>query len=106
MRVHRTVSIWIVVAVSFCFLAIFLVGSGKVTANRRDLEEQYEQSRINLNNAQQQNKELKVLLNNLGTDSFIENQARTLYGYMRPDEIRFVITNPEVLYGTEEVPAR
>jgi cell division protein FtsB len=45
---------------------------------------------------------LQTTLVALGTDSFIENQARTLYGYMKSDELRFVITNPEVLYGTQD----
>lgn len=29
-----------------------------------------------------------------------------MYGYMMPDEIRFVITNPEALYGEDEIPSR
>ena len=31
------------------------------------------------------------------SDSFIANEARTQYGYIFPGEIRFVVTNPEVL---------
>jgi len=31
------------------------------------------------------------------TDQFIANEARTKYGYLFPGEIRFVVTNPEVL---------
>ena len=27
-------------------------------------------------------------------------------GYMMPDEIRFVITNPEALYGEDDIPSR
>lgn len=46
------------------------------------------------------------MLDTVGSDSFIENQARTMYGYMMPDEIRFVITNPEALYGDDEIPSR
>ena len=50
--------------------------------------------------------DLKTQLETVGTDAFIENQARTMYGYMMPDEIRFVITNPEALYGEDEIPSR
>ena len=32
-----------------------------------------------------------------GTDQFVVNEARTKYGYLFPGEIRFVVTNPEVL---------
>ena len=31
------------------------------------------------------------------TDQFIATEARTKYGYLFPGEIRFVVTNPEVL---------
>lgn len=31
------------------------------------------------------------------TDQFIASEARTKYGYLFPGEIRFVVTNPEVL---------
>lgn len=31
------------------------------------------------------------------SDNFIANEARTKYGYIFPGEIRFVVTNPEVL---------
>ena len=31
------------------------------------------------------------------SDSFIANEARTQYGYIFPGEIRFVVTDPEVL---------
>ena len=31
------------------------------------------------------------------SDAFIANEARTQYGYIFPGEIRFVVTNPEVL---------
>ena len=50
--------------------------------------------------------DLKTQLETVGTAAFIENQARTMYGYMMPDEIRFVITNPEALYGEDEIPSR
>lgn len=49
-------------------------------------------------------KEAAMLLDTLqisSTDGYIANQARTQYGYLAPGEIRFVITNPEALYGPE-----
>ena len=44
-------------------------------------------------------REIEMEIHNAETDAYIENEARTKYGYMRRGEIRFVITNPEVLYG-------
>ena len=39
------------------------------------------------------------------TDEFIASEARTQYGYLAPGEIRFVVTNPEALWGKEGAPA-
>lgn len=36
------------------------------------------------------------------SDEYIIAKARQLYGYMMPNEILFVIKNPEALYGTGE----
>ena len=41
-----------------------------------------------------------------GTDEFIANEARTKYRYLLDGEIRFVITNPEVLWGEEGLPTQ
>ena len=37
----------------------------------------------------------------LDTDDYIIAKARQLYGYMMPNELLFVIKNPEALYGDE-----
>lgn len=55
-----------------------------------------------------QQKELQDLQHKLElarTDDFIANEARTQYGYLSPGEIRFVVTNPEVLWGVQGPPA-
>ena len=62
---------------------------------------QYQQACIASNNLETEQNRLKAMLATVNTDAFIENQARTLYDYMKPDEIRIVITNPDALYGPE-----
>lgn len=37
----------------------------------------------------------------LDTDDYIIAKARQLYGYMMPNELLFVIKNPEALYGDD-----
>ena len=59
------------------------------------LESQY---RIQLSELQNEKLKLEAELSVAGTDAYIENQARTRYGYLKPGELRFVITNPEALY--------
>lgn len=50
--------------------------------------------------SKQQNK-LKNEVAILNTDDYIIAKARQLYGYMMPNELLFVIKNPEALYGDE-----
>ncbi len=103
---RKSISVWPVVALLGCLLAAFLWSSGQLNKSIRDVDDKYNQSRVKLTQVQNEQASLKEMLNAVGTDAFVENQARTMYGYMKPDEIRFVITNPEVLYGTENVPAQ
>lgn len=103
---RRDVRLWPVLAIMSCLFAVFLVASSQVNVGIRETEEKLSQQRVILTKAQTENSELTDLLEAVGTDSFIENQARTMFGYMKQDELRLVITNPEVLYGTDQVPVR
>ena len=51
--------------------------------------------------SKQQNK-LRNEVAILDTDDYIIAKARQLYGYMMPNELLFVIKNPEALYGDEQ----
>lgn len=104
--VRRRVSVWPVCALLLCVLSAFLWSSGQLNHGIRELDTKYEQGRVKLTQLQNEQAELKRTLELAGTDSFIENQARSQYGYMKQDEVRFVITNPEALYGAEGVPDR
>lgn len=98
---RKSVSIWPVLALLVCLLVAFLWSSSQITKSIDEVEQKYDQSRVLLTQLQNEQSTLKDTLEIVGTDAFVENQARSQYGYMKPDEIRFVITNPEVLYGTE-----
>ena len=57
----------------------------------------------------QRYKEFKKLQNELQiveTDDYIISKARQIHGYMMPDELLFVIKNPEALYGETEEPVQ
>lgn len=95
---------WYVLAVAFC--AILLMGwllAGRIdvrltrlrvaVGETSDLVFQKEQEILHLSNQVRLAK----------TDQYIISEARTKYGYLFPGEIRFVVTNPEVL-GIETQP--
>lgn len=103
---RRTMNIWLLIAISACVLTAFFCYSGSLSATIDDLNDMYDRGQMRLAELQGEQADLKSMLETVGTDAFIENQARTMYGYMMPDEIRFVITNPEALYGDEQIPSR
>lgn len=65
------------------------------------LARQEDSLRIRIMELEKEEKNLRDKVDLSKSDSFIENEARTRYGYLKPGEIRFVITNPEALYGGE-----
>lgn len=103
---HRTMRLWVLIGVSACLIICFAVYSSGLRKSTDELNAMYEAGKLRLTSLQNEQADLKTMLDLAGTDAFIENQARTLYGYMMPDEIRFVITNPEALYGDGKVPSR
>jgi len=90
----------IVIVLACLSIAFFWVSS---TLDRRidEAEELYQQAVAVNSDLETKQNDLKEMLATVNSDAFIENQARTLYDYMKQDEIRIVITNPEALYGTD-----
>ena len=101
-RMRKRIGVMPVCALLALMLIAFLWQSSKTDASLNDVKAQYETCCVTKTRLQNESLQLKKSLAETGTEAFIENQARTLYGYMKPDEIRFVITNPEELYGTGE----
>lgn len=95
-RVVAVICILAVITVAF----VFLYFNKKNTM--KSLDEQYVEALSYHQYLENKENSLRATLEAMGTDAFIENLARTLYGYMKSDEIRFVITNPEVLYGYQD----
>jgi len=90
----------IVVALACMSIGFFWVSS-RLADHLEATDQEYQQAVATNNTLETQQNKLKNKLATVNTDAFIETQARTLYDYMKPDEIRIVITNPEVLYGTD-----
>jgi len=98
---RKRVGLYPILAILGCLAIAFLWVYTKLDQNIADANQQYQQAISSSNSLESEQSKLKSTLASADTDAFIENQARTLYDYMKPDEIRFVITNPEALYGTD-----
>jgi cell division protein FtsB len=95
-RVVAVICIVAVIAIGFTFL-FFQKGN-----TIKQLDAQYFEQLSYQQYLEKKESTLRETLAAMGTDAFIENLARTLYGYMKSDELRFVITNPEALYGYQK----
>ncbi len=90
----------LIVTIGLLMIGFFWVSSQLVT-NIQETDTLYQQA-VSVNNTLETSQnDLQALLASANSEAFIETQARTLYDYMKPDELRIVITNPEVLYGTD-----
>lgn len=82
---------------------VFLVALIGVLSSGNAMQAQYEQQQQAYVLMEQQVAELRNELARVGTDGYVENEARTRYDYVRSGEIRFEFSNPQLLsYYTEE----
>ncbi|HPJ01968.1 MAG TPA: hypothetical protein PKU80_03930 [Candidatus Limiplasma sp.] len=95
-RLIAVIAIIVVITIGFTFLFF------QKKSTMKQLDEQYFEALSYHQFLEKKESTLRETLDAMGTDAFIENLARTLYGYMKADELRFVITNPEELYGFEK----
>lgn len=89
------------VVVAALMFVIVAVGS-MVNARLQDNVDSLRVTVVQANNAyvmeQKRVTELTEKLKLTTDDDFIANEARTRYGYLAEGEIRYVVTNPEVLW--------
>ena len=102
---RKTMNIWVLIALCTCVLIGFFWYNHSLTESLDEINAMHDANQVRLAQMQGEQADLEAMLDTVGTDAFIENQARTIYKYMMPDEIRFTIDNPEALYGTEEMPS-
>lgn len=103
---RRTVNVWVIIVAFACVLVGFFWLSHVSDKQLEELKNIVDDNSLRISSMENKQTELESTLAIAGTEAFIENQARTLYGYMMPDEIRFVISDHEALYGdAEEMPS-
>lgn len=92
------------IIIAGAFLLIFAVTLGGVLRSRSAMQAQYEQQQQAIVVMEQQVAALRNELSRVGTDAYVENEARTRYDYVRVGEIRFEFSDPDLLdnYTTEE----
>ncbi len=101
---HITVRWAGIALIAVVMLSLFAWGMADNRSALRELSEQ----EITLNQAlytrNQQRARLEAAVNQVGTKSYVEREARSSLGYLKSGEIRFRVVNPEALsmYTEEE----
>ena len=94
----------LLVTVMFMIVAVFSIINNRLDQGLSRMRGLVEEANYLTSMQQKELQELQQKLQLAATDDFIANEARTQYGYLSPGEIRFVVTNPEVLWGAGEAP--
>lgn len=94
----------VLVTVLFIIVAVFTIINSHLGGEVSKLREMVQEGNRLVLDKQKEVADLANTLQLAKTDDFIANEARTRYGYLAEGEIRFVVTNPEVLWGEEGLP--
>ncbi len=103
-RRARRVPLVMVCAAVFVVLATGSMLNRRAERQVQDAQAQLANARYEMEMLQKRRDELKNQLDQAATDDFIATEARTKYGYLADGEIRFIVTNPSVLWGPEGPP--
>lgn len=102
----RKVISWplLAVIVVVIFVAFFVLMNRRSTFRSR-LQETHARQEAEINSLSEGLASLNIQLQRMGTDGFVENEAREKYDFIKQGEIRFVFTNPDALsdYTQEEM---
>ena len=86
-----------ILIIAGAFAVVFAVAIIGVMSSRSAMNEQLAQQQQRIVAMEQQVAELRNELSRVGTDGYVENEARTRYDYVRNGEIRFEFSDPQML---------
>ncbi len=86
-------------------LVAFVVAVHQVNGNVAELRAREETLTSQLSQLQLQQEDLLDEIDQVGTESYIEDRARSDYQYVKPGELRFEIVNPGALYEDDATDA-
>ncbi len=96
----------VLVCALFVVIALGIMSVNTVKKSTNELQERVTDLRIQRDQRYKEKKKLENELQIVETDDYIISKARQIHGYMMPDELLFVIKNPEALYGETEEPVQ
>ncbi len=102
-RDHRYFSWKLMAILGVVLVILFLFAMRWVNADIKQLQAQDEALRLSVNVMDIEHTNLELELARVGSEGYVENEAREHYGFIRDGEIIFAFTDPDALKGyTEE----
>ena len=98
---RKRIPLLYVVVAAFVIAAGGLIAMNRLDRDIAQLQEVSRNTRIRQLEVEARKSEMMQEIGQQDKDSYIMEMARRYYGYLLPGEIRFVVTNPESLYGEE-----
>ncbi|MBR2923964.1 MAG: septum formation initiator family protein [Clostridia bacterium] len=92
---RRTVNLWVFVACMVVMIVFFCCINLNIAGSINSLKNDHRQKTMELADLKNKQDELEAEEDTVGTDAFVEQQARDVYDFMMPDELRFVISFPD-----------
>ena len=93
-----------VLAVAFVIVAGGIMAMNRLNGDIAVLEAEVVRVRLEKAAVNAEGSEMQKELAVKNDDSYIRNQARTMYRYLMQGEILFVVENPEALYEDGQIP--
>ncbi len=94
----KRVSLFNVMVLTLAAVAVCFVWLNQIDSNRLSLESTLKEAELRRIEEQARRTTMQNELAVSETDAYVMEKARSLYGYLLPGEIRYVITNTDALY--------
>ena len=94
---NKTVSWFRIVLLGLAVMAVFLWVNQAISRRTGEMEEMETELRVELSELQEDTSRLRSSIAQVGTENYIENEARSRYGFIKTGELRYAFTNPEAL---------
>ena len=101
---RRRIRLFYVLVAAFVIVACGLITMNRLDAEITILENTSRETRLRLVDVEGKKSDMQKELAMKDSLAYIREKARALYDYVSPDEIRFVVVNPEVLYDADVIP--
>ncbi len=88
--------------ITMAFLVVFGIALFGVLSSRHAMQQQFQQQQSQIVDMELNVSELKSELARVGTDGYVENEAREKYDYIKSGEMRFEFSDPQKLQNYTE----